>query len=189
MDFRNDEGTYTNLDLYAQRLSPEGVSLWSPEGAPLAVVPEIQQTPRLIPGRSGAALVVWTDARDVYEDLYVQRLTPDGISGEPNGRPLCRAGGRQREPAIAYDGRTFWVVWYDYRREYDEETYQDLYVQRLDARGNYLEAVEGVPFWTEPGQRTGLVLRAQAGVAVVAWTEIRGSESDVFAARIEATEP
>jgi hypothetical protein len=58
---------------------------------------------------SGKAFVVWGDVRE--GDIYGARLKPDGTLLDPEGLRLNLLDETGREPAVAYDGKNFMVVW------------------------------------------------------------------------------
>ena len=105
------------------------------------------------------------------EDIYAQRLSPDGSGAwEPGGTPVCIEGGRQRNPRIAPAGDGLWIVWYDYRRELEELTFQDVYLQRMRADGTPALPQGGLPIAERPGQRIEMSLSGGKGAAVF-WAE------------------
>src|SRR5215510_11543944 len=67
-------------DVFSQRLSPSGTSLWTSDGEAVVDAPAKQASPALagISG-GGGAIFAWSDFRnDVKGDIYAARLTGSG---------------------------------------------------------------------------------------------------------------
>jgi hypothetical protein len=137
-------------DLYAQRLDATGAALWGTTGQLVCVSPNSENSPVIVPGRSGASAIAWIDSRnEANGDVYAQLLDANGArQWSPGGVPLCRAIGPQSELSASVDttGGTI-VAWADYRNGN-----ADIYAQRVTGWGG----VVGV----EPGAATGLALSA-----------------------------
>jgi hypothetical protein len=64
----------------------------------------------------GVFLVVWQDLRNGKDyDVYAARVTPEGKTLDPDG--ILVSGGERNQcvPRVAFDGKTFLVVWADMR--------------------------------------------------------------------------
>lgn len=93
-DYRNDPNIYASADLYAQRINANGKPLWEKDGIPICNEPANQQQPKGIRDGMGGVIVVWWDDRDIFSDIYAQRIGPDGLPmWEVNGIPVCIAEG------------------------------------------------------------------------------------------------
>jgi len=92
-----DERGTGNYDIFAQRTSSSGKTLWRVNGVAICRAPEDQQYPNVAADGSGNAVVTWLDFRSTTNyDVYAQRLKSDGkigpaTVGEPThgnmGRP------------------------------------------------------------------------------------------------------
>ena len=176
VDHRNEASpqgdALMNLDIYVQQFDPSGKRLLSEEGRALCEAPGTQIEVAALPDGNGGAYAVWTDLRDHYEDIYAQRVLPDGSAAwQANGAPVCIEGGRQRSPRIAPAADGFWIAWYDYRRELEEQTYQDVYMQRMRADGTTARQEGGLPIAVRPGQRIELSVCAGKSGAAAFWAE------------------
>lgn len=58
-------------------------------------------------------LVVWADTRSGSYDIYGARVAPSGAVLDPSGFALCQSAGDQSDPACAFDGSNYLVVWQD----------------------------------------------------------------------------
>ncbi len=121
-----DNRDAANRNLYCQRISGNGQLLWTgdPQGQPLCVTEQEQNTPMIVPDGSGGAFIVWKDRRnepDYYTDLYCQRLDADGnCFFTENGIPLYTEGFFVQSHQIAIAGTgEFYVVWKDQNELYE----------------------------------------------------------------------
>ncbi|MBT3268087.1 hypothetical protein HN371_13075 [Candidatus Poribacteria bacterium] len=184
VDYRADGGTFTNFDLYSQHVTADGARAWGDEGRPLCTAIGMQQTVSAIPDGAGGAYIAWTDQRELFDDLYAQRLLADASWAWPaDGLPVSTERGRQRDARLAADGDSLLVAWYDYRRESEDATPQDLYIQRFDKDGAPAMDVGGKPVVTEDGVRLAMQIHARNGRVAITWMDRRdaGAEPDVHA--------
>jgi hypothetical protein len=182
-DYRNDPNIYTNADLYAQRINSDGQPLWKNDGISICNDPSNQQQPEGISDGMGGVIVVWWDDRDIFSDIYAQRIRPDGtLAWEINGIPICVAGGVQREPRLVSDGsRGAVVYWMDYRDDYGDVTVDAIYAQRINASGKSLWAFNGIPVCMADGaQRTPRAISNGNGGAFVVWGDQRNEDPDIY---------
>jgi len=64
----------TNSDIYAQRIGPKGVFLWTEKGAAISLAEGGQQDAYLVNSGVGSAIITWWDKRKVEPDIYAQRV-------------------------------------------------------------------------------------------------------------------
>ncbi|ATB31292.1 PKD domain-containing protein [Melittangium boletus] len=129
-------------------------------------------------------LVVWTDERDHDADLYGARVGSNGEVLDPLGFPISRAPNAQENPAIAFDGTNYLVVWNDLRRTDGS----DIYGARVSKTGTVLDPA-GLPLATVP---TPLLFLRRPALAfdgtnyLLAWEENyqEGSQRDLRAVRV-----
>jgi hypothetical protein len=141
-----------NCDIFAQRVSAAGLTLWARDGLAVETSPGLQTLPLIGPDDAGGATFVWLDCRAVPQrdacisgsDIYAQRVDVAGEKRWPGGAvAVSRAAGNQGEApgvppeqlmALAPDqeGGVI-VVWPDGRHELCENIYQfcDVYAQRV----------------------------------------------------------
>jgi hypothetical protein len=101
-----------------------------------------------------------------------------------DGVALCTATGDQQYPQIISDGMGGAIVaWYDYR-----SGESDIYAQRLNASGAVQWAADGVGLCTATGSQTDPVITSDgAGGAIVAWTDSRSGNDDIYVQRLNAS--
>ena len=174
---------FINDDLYAQRLAPDGKKLWIDDGVRICNAPGIQKNASITSDGNGGVIAVWSDERDVYSDLYAQRVGAFGtVRWKKNGVPVCTAGGHQDKPFIIPSvNNRFFVAWLDYREDYGHESSDAIYAQQFDLRGEVAWKADGVPICTAPGEQyPPFVLRSESNVLSVVWTDVRDDQGDVY---------
>ena len=194
-DYRNDPNFYTTAQLYAQRITAEGHPLWEKDGIPICEQLVNQQQPDCVSDRSGGFIVVWWDERNIFADIYAQRigengeaLWNDGNAQFPTGgMPVCTGAGVQRLPQIVAAeeaGQTI-IYWLDYREDFGDSTEDAIYAQRLDADGSPLWEINGIPVCHAPKEQiTPQAVSTDDGAAIVVWSDTRGADYDIYIQRI-----
>jgi len=85
-DYRNDDGSFTNGDLFAQRVLSSGIvdPAWPLSATPLCIAPDQQLDVAAAPSGAGGVIAVWQDQRlgISFPDLYGQRVNGDGQLGD-----------------------------------------------------------------------------------------------------------
>jgi len=108
-----------NSDLYAQRVSAEGVVLWQINGIQITGATGNQTMPVIVPDDSGGAFIVWQDNRAgaANSDIYGQHISQNGIIlWESSGEPVSTAASAQLFPSATNDGAgNLIVAWEDSR--------------------------------------------------------------------------
>ena len=186
-DFRNDPNLFTRSQLYTQHLTEEGKTSWEKDGIPICKMSVNQQQADSVSDGKGGFIVVWWDDRDIFADIYAQRINSDGIlSWDPNGIAVCTAGGVQQIPKLVSDGTNGCIVyWLDYRNDFGDITEDAIYAQRLDFTGNILWNKDGIPVCNaEKEQITPTAISTEAGSAIVIWSDARGTDYDIYMQRI-----
>ena len=169
-------------DIVAQRVDAYGDVQWASGGVTLCGDAATQTNPRAISDGAGGAVVVWTDNRNGNWDIYAQRVDASGAAlWTTDGVALCTNGAEQALPAIVSDGLGGAIVsWDDYRGGN-----WDVYAQHVDWSGTVRWATDGVEICAAGGnQRESAVVSLEAGGALVAWTDGRSGNLDIYAQRM-----
>ena len=124
-------------------------------------------------------LVVWGDGRNSSSDIYGARVTPDGTVLDPGGIVISQAAGAQGQPAAAFDGMSFLVVWGDGR-----DNTSDIYGARVTPDGTVLDP-SGIAI-SQAGHDQNHPAAAFDGTGfLVVWDDGRSGElSDIYGARV-----
>ena len=103
-------------------------------------------------------------------------------SWEPDGVPVCTAIEDQWKMEITNDGAGgAFLVWNDRRTE------SDVYAQQVDHQGNPLWANDGLVICDTTGSQSSPKIASDgAGGAIIVWTDVRSSSSDIYAQRVSA---
>ena len=157
---------------------------------PLCVAPGNQLYPAIVPDGAGGGIVVWTDGRGEFFDIYAHHVLASGVADPAwpvDGNIVCGAGGGQLLPSMVSDGAGgAIVVWYDYRNGVG-----DVFAQHLLASGaiDPVWPTDGLAICTASGEQ--ILPRAVtdgAGGAIVAWLDYRSrNRPELFFQRVRAT--
>jgi hypothetical protein len=174
-----------DVNLYAQRISAEGVTQWTGNGVLFCGAPGSQGYPTIATDDAHGAIVAWSDARSSGWDIYAQRLDAGGtLHWADNGVALCVASGSQGMPKVLPDGAGGAIVaWHDSR-----VAGSDIYAQRISAEGVVHWATDGVALCTASGSQTYPAIVADGvGGIIAAWADLRGADSDIYAQSLKPT--
>ncbi|HET6463881.1 MAG TPA: FlgD immunoglobulin-like domain containing protein, partial [Candidatus Krumholzibacteria bacterium] len=175
-------GLTTEVDVYVQRLDPNGFPMWTVSGVPVCIAAGMQQTLSLVSDGAHGAIVTWTDHRGGPGTIYAQRVSSTGsMLWTANGVPLCTALPEQDFAVAVTDGAGGAIAsWLDSRNGNF-----DVYAQRVDASGVVQWTAAGAAICTATGlQHSPFITSDGAGGAIMAWTDERGITPDVYAQRI-----
>jgi predicted lipoprotein with Yx(FWY)xxD motif len=175
-----------NYDVYAQRVSAAGATLWTANGVALCTAVDTQGVPTIVADGVGGAIVTWYDFRSgSNEDIYAQRVNASGVvQWVGNGVAVCTAAGNQFNPAlVAVSSGGAIVTWRDHRNGTD----YDMYAQRVDGSGAAQWTANGVALCTAVGDQSNYTIISDgAAGAIVAWEDQRGSDHDIYAQQVSA---
>ncbi len=174
-----------NYDIYAQRVSGNGVVRWQINGVPVRVAQGPQRYPKAVPDGAGGAIVVWEDGASGLRDIYAQRVDSTGARlWDTLGVPVIRSTGDQtRIQVVLDDAGGVIVTWQDLRvRNWN------IYAQRLNPSGLRLWDTLGVGICVWNGEQTAPVMCPDgSGGAVIAWQDTRNGNNDIYAQHISAS--
>jgi len=144
-----------------------------------AGTPGYDQSPHISSDSPGNFVVVW-DVWGADYDVYAQRFTRDGVKIGPNFKVNDdTTNSNQHSPSVFVDADgDFVVVWTDGRME-ENNIYAQLYDSSGAPQGPNFE-VDGAT-WNAPGFSS--VSGDPEGNFVVAWTDWRSGQGDIYARR------
>jgi len=156
--------------IYINRISNGGTASW-PDGVAVLSLASNVAGPYMDYFGSNSALVTWSDSRNGEDDIYGQKVLPSGaMAWAANGvRIVAASGGRSNISMVPSGSGGEILAWFDNR--FDSG---DVYAQAIDASGNALWDVAGVPVCVEPNRQIidGLVSDGSGG-AYVLWLDKR----------------
>ena len=177
-------------DIYAQRVDPTGLPVWTVNGIGVAILPLIESTPAIVADGAGGAIIAFCNNDNpfiAHEDIYVQRVDASGaVLWTAGGVAVCTAIQRQLNPVLVSDGTGgAFVAWRDSRAG---ELTNDIYVQRVDASGVPQWTPDGVAVCTAANNQFGLGMTLDgAGGAILSWADGRiDSDINIYAQRVDA---
>jgi hypothetical protein len=173
-----------DLDIYAQRIGPDGSPVWKPGGIALCDTVEDQSVPLLHWNGSDGAIAVWYDKRHaLIGNLYAQKVSVSGATQwKSNGMAVTQllSGNRVSHQVCGADSGGVFVAWRD-----DRADNSNIFIQKL--------ASDGTAKWTQRGKAAAFSDRPQISPclassgtdAVVFWHEKRWSDADIFAQKMD----
>ena len=175
-----DSRNIYDSDIYGARVSQTGVVLDS-AGIPISTNLYNQSAPS-VAFDGNNFLVVWTDDRNVNTlDIYGARLNQDGFVLDPVGIPISTYFDDQFDPAVAFDGLNYLVVWTDYRGP----SY-DIYGTRVTQSGIVLDSNGFLITFSHENQESPSITFGDTNYLVV-WLDDRMGTPDIYGARINRT--
>ena len=125
-------------------------------------------------------LVVWSDTRKGNErDIFGMLVRPDGTLLDSAGITITTASGNDMDPAVAFNGTSFLVVWTD-----DSSGVPQVYGARIGPDGALLDP-EAIPIAAEGNSRQYPAVASDGQDFLVVWT-LNSTDADIYAARIAA---
>jgi hypothetical protein len=171
-------------DIYAQRMDPDGNSLWAGNGICVVDAEHWQTSPQMISDGQGGAIVVWLDGREITTDVYAQRINGSGATlWTAGGVPICTAAEHQRVARIASDGAGGAIIsWHDVR----EPGLVLVYVQRVNAGGVLQWTIDGAAIAPlNIGQTNAHIVSDDAGGAIITWNQDVPGGDAIYAQRVD----
>jgi len=173
-----------DLDIFAQRIGPDGSPAWNSRGIALCDTVEDQSVPLLLWDGSDGAVAVWHDKRHArIGNLYSQKMSASGIpQWRSNGVAvtLLLSGNRASHQICRADSGGIYVAWRD-----DRTDNSNIFIQKLsgDGTARWTQRGKAVAFSDNPQISPSL---ASSGTdAVVFWQEKRWQDTDIFAQKMD----
>jgi predicted lipoprotein with Yx(FWY)xxD motif len=169
-------------EIYAQKISIDGILQWAEKGIQLAADERKQLSPQIILVEEGNAIITWYCVEKANMDVFAQKIDGMGICqwGE-TGIPICTAAANQRKPRlIAFDSDGAIITWSDSR-----SGDRNIFAQAVDANGNFKWPQNGIEVCSTPDdQWAGEIISDGKGGAIITWHGMVGYFRDLYAGRI-----
>ncbi len=185
----NDFRSHPFRDIYAQRMDASGNMLWTTNGVGVSTLANGQYLGALVSDNAGGAALVWSDARNGVEDLYVQRLDGSGSAlWGTNGTPFVVSPIQKVFTSMVPSGPDGAIIgWVQPRPGPPQPTTQwEGHLLRL----NFSSSPDwpgSVPICIADGSQTptAAVTDGAGGVIVAFHDDRNGSNTDEYLARID----
>ncbi|HXG46236.1 MAG TPA: LamG-like jellyroll fold domain-containing protein, partial [Methylomirabilota bacterium] len=153
-------------------------------GVPICTALNTQTRPAVAAG-SVEYLVAWEDFRNsgtTGADIFATRVDPAGTALDAGGFIVSAAANNQQNPAAAFNGAHYFLVWEDYR---NNAASADVAGARVTTSGSVLDGTGTFVSTAAGNQREPAVTRVNDGFFAV-WQDERNStvEPDVYGARL-----
>lgn len=177
-DYRNNPQAG---DIYAARVTPDAQVL-DPNGIPVEVDTLYEEIPAITCGDS-ASLVLWTGQilPSLEPGIQSKRVSASGVVLDTTATTVSTYCPAQWDPAVAYDGTNYLVVWEDDRNEPGYGT--DIYAARVSPTGEVLDPA-CIPVCIEEGWQMYPAVTFNGVNYVVAWQDERYGQPDIYVARV-----
>ena len=169
-------------DVYGARVRPDGTVL-DPSGIPVSTAAGFQETPDVAFG-DGSFLVAWSDRRAdaALPDVLGARVSPSGAVVAPSPIAIATTAARETEPAVAYGGGSFLVVW---THGAAAPAPSDIAAARVDSSGSVLDP-SGIPVTAAPGTQEQPDLAFNGSHHLVVWEDEQAPPTtSISAARVD----
>ena len=173
------------FDIYAQRISANGLPLWTANGVPICLAANQQQNPTIDVDGLGGGIITWQDKRlNVDYDIYAQQINALGAVGwATNGIVVCNAVNVQSNPKIEPDGSNGAIIgWVDKRNAFD----YNVYSQRISSSGIALWAANGLLICGAANNQSALEIKYNGSSGIVySWKDDRISFNQIYAQQVD----
>ncbi len=115
-------------NIRAQKLDASGNAEWTEGGLPVCTKSKDQYNPNIVTDGVDGVIITWWDKRDIYGDIYAQRVDADGkFLWAEAGAAICIAEGNQQDSQPVNSGvGSAIIAWWDLRT-----MDADIYAQRV----------------------------------------------------------
>ncbi|MFL5754217.1 MAG: hypothetical protein ACJ76F_12465, partial [Bacteroidia bacterium] len=169
-------------DIYAQRISSQGFTLWPANGIAVCNNPTDQSSVSAIEDGAGGIILAWNDLRSGNSDIYAQKVDSNGtVQWTINGVSVVSKIKAQISPKLISDGGGgAIVVWQD-----SINGLWDIYAQRINSSGSALWTAGGISICNSAGNQINPKLQPDGqGGAIITWQDKRtGVDYDIYAQR------
>lgn len=182
-DSRAGGSVYDLPNVYAQSITSGGAVTggWTANGVAVCTASGMQGTPTGAPDGSGGLLVAWLDQGNFYTNVYAQRYSSAGVAQfTADGLTVFNNPGMQVGEFIIQTDQGGAFVFYNEKRSGQ----WDIRARKFDADGT--PAGAAVVICSAVGhQELRAAIDDGAGGAIVAWTDLRSGEHDIYVQRVD----
>jgi len=164
-------------DVYAARIDSAGALI---DTTALPVRVDMSQQFGLALAFDGSNwLIAWHDSKNEHKDIFGTRLSSGGSVVDPAPLPISISSVDQAEPAIAFDGTNYLIVWHEWR----EGTLYDIRATRVSPAGTVLDPA-GIGLCTHSSDALYPAVAFDGANYLVTWEDYRNGAADIYAVRV-----
>lgn len=185
-----DWRSFSQPDIYAQRISSNGFTNWTFNGVLICSEPNFanQYSTKIVTDGAGGAIICWLDQRNFGsgQDIYAQKVNASGlVQWLNNGIVVCNANALQTAQQMIPDGSGGAILTWEDRRSGQA----DIYVQRFNTSGAAQWTANGIAVCNAGAvQNEVQIIPGASGGAIIIWTDERNSfQQDIYAQEIDIT--
>ncbi len=181
-------GFLYNYDIFAQKVKSDGTRLWASNDITISDRSGTESFHQMVSDDSCGAILTWTHLPGTpgSTDIYAQRVDSAGNpTWDNNGVEICMAAESQSYPMLTSDGNSGAIItWGDSRRGVGQS---DIYIQKISHDGLVQWAADGVILCNNTNfQGYPVIISDGEGGAIIAWSDARAGNFDIYAQRINA---
>jgi len=172
----------SDFDIYAHRISSDGIPSWNPGVVAVSTATNSQLNPVVV-GDYGQAIIAWEDYRSGVSNIYAQKIDGMGVpSWIIDGKVLAGPSTQnQLNPDIAPDGSGgAVVVW----QETDGVNYY-VKAQRVDSAGGFPWGLLGIVVSSGLAPKEFPKTVNDGGMFMITWYDFRNGNCDIYAQRLD----
>ncbi|MBA3704508.1 MAG: T9SS type A sorting domain-containing protein [Bacteroidetes bacterium] len=181
-----EDSSAGSWDIYAQRISNTGITMWTTNGVIICNAADSQINPKIDLDGNGGGIITWQDKRNTGDyNIYTQHINASGVvQWTANGVVICNAVGNQTNPKIEPNGSGGAIIGWQDKRGVD----YDIYVQSINASGIVQWTANGVPVCTATGSQSAVDMTSDGvnGV-IVSWKDLRSGKPVIYASMINSS--
>ena len=142
--------------------------------------PGNQENVDIAAGPNGYYFAVWQDSRGQDIDIFGSRISPTGEIIDKKAIAISKAAGAQIDPAVAWNGRQYLVVWMDRR-----EQLPHIYCARVQPDGEVLDK-QGILLSGTNGVQAYPDVASDGSSWLVVWQQQLTSSFDIYGIKVNS---
>jgi Secretion system C-terminal sorting domain len=182
-----DKRNGSDYDIYAQRISSTGSTVWSQNGVGVCIKVNTQNDPKIKSDNAGGAYIVWQDKRSAIDyDIYTQKIDANGsVAFTANGVAVCTATGNQNAFDMTTENITNGAIicWKDARA-----ATKHMYAQMINNSGNAVWNSNGILVTNNSSwQASANIASVGNNEVIIVWQDSTTNNLDAYAQKINTS--
>jgi len=177
-----DKRDDVDQNIYAQRMSIDGLALWTKNGIMICDAVKDQTYPVIVSDQSGGVIIAWNDMRNFGGSvIYAQRVNGNGITQWVSNGYYVSGGDSNSAANIVTDGQGGAII----ACESYSNLNSDIYATHVDKSSDIV--------WTsvisnaDGSQKIPMLVPDNSGGAIITWEDYRAVDNiDTYAQHVKA---